>query len=316
MSERKLRGALVTVFGGSGFIGRYVVERLAEAGARVRVAVRRPEEALFLKPLGDLGQIDIQQANLRFEDSVARVVHGADYVVNCVGILAPSGAQNFAAVHARGAETIARACAAKGVQALVHISALGADANSPALYAQTKAEGEARVRAAFPPATILRPSIVFGVEDEFFNRFAAMARFFRALPLVGFGVTRFQPVYVDDVARAVIACLENADTAAKTYELGGPRVYSFRELLDIMLQVIRRGAIYLPLPFPIARAVGRVAQLFPGAPITFDQVLLLQQDNVVAPDALTFQQLGIAPSPLEGRIETYLRRFRPPSRMD
>lgn len=316
MSERSLRGTLVTVFGGSGFLGRYIVDHLAQAGARVRVAIRRPQEGLFLKPLGEVGQIDIQQTNIRYDESIVRAVDGADYVINAVGALAPRGAQSFSALHVRGPEMIAQAAARAGVSGLVHVSAIGADLQSPAQYARTKAEGERRVRAAFPDAVILRPSVVFGPEDDFFNRFARMVRLVPVLPLVGFGVTRFQPVYVDDVAQAALAALSRSDAAGQTYELGGPEIFSFRQILEKILVVTERRAIFLPIPFGAARTLGSLMQMIPviPPPLTRDQVLMLERDNIVAADMRGLHDLGVEPTPVDGVIETYLARFRPPLR--
>lgn len=305
-----MNGRLVTVFGGSGFLGRYIVKRLAESGARVRVAIRRPEEGLFLKPAGDVGQIDIVQANLRHAGSVAAALAGADAAVNLVGILHPSGAQTFEAVHAEGAGTVARAAAEAGLRHLVHISAIGADPDSPARYARTKAAGEAAVRAAFPAATILRPSVVFGPEDDFLNRFAALARISPVLPLIGGGHTRFQPVYVGDVAGAVLAALDRADAAGRTYELGGPRTYSFRELLAFVLSAIGRRRLLAPVPFWVAMFEAAFLERLPAPLLTRDQVRLLRRDNVAGPGMPGLRDLGIEPTPLEAVAETYLSRFR------
>ena len=301
---------LVTVFGGSGFLGRYVVKRLAEAGARVRVAIRRPEEGLFLKPAGDVGQIDVVQANLRHAGSVAAALAGADAAVNLVGILYPSGAQTFEAVHAEGAGTVARAAAEAGLRHLVHVSAIGADPDSPARYARTKAAGEAAVRAAFPAATILRPSVVFGPEDDFLNRFAALARISPVLPLIGGGHTRFQPVYVGDVAGAVLAAINRADAAGRIYELGGPRIYSFRELLAFVLSAIGRRRLLAPVPFWVAMFEAAFLERLPAPLLTRDQVRLLRRDNVAGSGVPGLRDLGIEPTPLEAVAETYLSRFR------
>jgi NADH dehydrogenase len=302
---------LVTVFGGSGFIGRYVVKRLAASGARVRVAVRRVEDAKFLKPMGDVGQIAPFLANVRVESSVRAAVEGADAVVNLVGILHESGAQRFEAVQATAPGLIAAAAKAAGVRRLVHVSAIGADPNSPAAYARTKAEGEAAVRVAFPEATILRPSIVFGPEDGFFNRFGNLARMLPALPLIGGGETRFQPVYVGDVADAVMAALDRTDALGRTYELGGPRVYTFAELLRYVLDVTQRRRVLAYVPWPLAKLQGRVLGLLPSPPLTYDQVLLLEKDNVAAPGVPGLADLGIAnPQTVESVVPTYLVRYR------
>lgn len=301
---------LVTVFGASGFVGRYVVQQLAHRGLRVRAAVRRPALAEFLRPYGDVGQIVPVQANVRDDTSVARAVDGADAVVNLVGLLHKSGKQRFDAVHAAGAARIAGAAKAAGVPRLVQVSAIGADAGSTAAYARTKAQAEAAVTAAFgPAATILRPSVVFGPEDGFFNRFAGLARFLPVLPLIGGGATKFQPVYVRDVAATVVAVLDAA-AAAPVYELGGPRVYSFRELLEYILEVTDRKRLLVPLPFEIASFEARFLELLPKPLLTRDQVELLKHDNVVSPGMPGLKELGIEPTSVEAIVPTYLRRYR------
>lgn len=302
---------LVTVFGGSGFVGRYVVKRLAKQGWRVRVAVRRPQEAGFLRTMGDVGQIAIVQANVRHTPSVKQAVAGAEAVINLVGILAESGSQKFQLIQAEGAKRIATAAREAGVSRFVQVSAIGADANSGADYAKTKALGEAAVKAAFPEAVILRPSLVFGPEDQFFNRFANMARYIPVLPLIGGGETKFQPVYVGDVADAVVAAANGAvGAAAQPYELGGPTVYSFRQLMEIVLKVTERKALLLPIPFMVAKLQAAAIGWLPGAPITSDQVKLLEVDNVVAPGAPGLATFGIAPTSVEAIVPTYLHRFR------
>jgi NADH dehydrogenase len=310
----KMRGELVTVFGGSGFIGRYVVRRLAREGWQVRVAVRRPDEALFLKTAGHVGQVTPVAANVRDQDSVRAAVAGASAVVNLVGILFQAGPQRFDAVHAQGAGNIAAAAASAGVRALAHVSAIGADPQSAASYGRSKAAGEAAVTRTFPAATIVRPSIVFGPEDSFFNRFARMALLSPVLPLIGGGTTRFQPVYVLDVAEALARAIEDpAAHAGKTYELGGPRIYSFRELMGLMLDEIGRKRCLCSLPFALATLQGAVLQSIPyiTPPLTADQVKLLKRDNVVGPQALGFKELGITPTALEPILPTYLDRYRP-----
>ena len=309
-----MRGDLVTVFGGSGFIGRYVVRRLAHAGWQVRVAVRRPDQALFLKTAGHVGQVTPVAANIRNEASVRAAVSGASAVINLVGILFQSGPQRFDAVHAEGAARVSAAAAAAGAQALVHVSAIGADPQSASGYARSKAAGEAAVRKAFPTATIIRPSIVFGPEDGFFNRFAKMALLSPALPLIGGGTTRFQPVYVLDVAEAIARAVEDPQACAgKTFELGGPRIYSFRELLTLMLAEIGRKRMLVSLPFPIASLQGALLQSVPfiRPPLTADQVKLLKRDNVVGPQAMGFKELGLTPTAVEPILPTYLDRYRP-----
>lgn len=306
-----MRDKLVTVFGGAGFLGRYLVQRLAHEGARVRVAMRRPDEGLFLKPLGAVGQIDLVQTNIRYPRSIAHAVQSADIVVNYVGILSPSSAQSFEAVHARGAHAVAEAAHAAGVRTFVQMSALGADPDSPSRYARTKAVGEQAVREVYPDATIFRPSVVFGPEDDFFNRFGWMARTFPVLPLIGGGDTRFQPVYVGDVADAVMAVIADPDLRGQTYALGGPRIYTFRELMELVREVTARHPVLLPLPFGLASMIGSVAGMLPKAPITADQVELLKSDNVVPEDAKGLAALGIAaPTPVEGTVESYMYRYR------
>lgn len=302
---------LVTVFGGSGFIGRYVVQRLARAGWQVRVAVRRPDEALFLKTAGDVGQVTPVVANIRDDRSVAAAVAGADAVVNLVGILFESGRQKFDAVQAKGAGRVAAAAKAAGARRLIQISAIGASAGSTASYAKSKAAGEQAVKAAFDGATILRPSIVFGPEDDFFNRFARLAMLSPVLPLIGGGHTKFQPVYVADVAAAVEKALDDASTAGKTYELGGPRIYTFRDLMSLLLKEIGRCRALVPLPFALASLKAAFLQLLPIPPLTVDQVRMLKVDNVVGAGALGFKELGIAPTTVESVLPTYLDKFRP-----
>ena len=308
---------LVTIFGGSGFVGRYVARRMAQAGWRVRVATRRPNEAMFVRTYGYVGQVEPVLCNIRDEASVRAALSGADAVVNCVGILVPGGKNSFAAVQDEGAGRVARLAAAAGVANLVHVSAIGADAGSDSVYAQTKAAGEAAVLAAFPGAVILRPSIIFGAEDEFFNRFADMTRLSPFLPVAG-ADTRFQPVFVDDVAQAaVLGAMGQAP--AGVYELGGPQVESFRQLMQRMLTEIRRTRIVINMPWFAARMVARalsVAQfltagLWQNTVLTLDQIRNLARDNVVADGARTLADLGITPTPMDLILPTYLWRFRP-----
>lgn len=304
---------LVTVFGGSGFVGRHVVRALAKRGFRIRVAVRRPDLAGHLQPLGAVGQIHAVQANLRYPDSVRQAVVGSEIVINCVGILFESGRQKFDSVQARGAATVARAAAEAGAR-LIHLSAIGADADSAALYARTKAAGEAAVLQEVPDAVILRPSIVFGPEDDFFNRFAGMAQMAPALPLVGGGETKFQPVFVGDVAQAVMAAVDGQTRPGTVYELGGPAVKSFRDLLEFVLATIQRKRLLVSLPFGLARLQAKVLQLLPKPLLTEDQVELLRTDNVVSAAAKaegrTLEGLGIQPQSVEAVVPTYLWRFR------
>jgi NADH dehydrogenase len=304
---------VVTVFGGSGFLGRHVVRALARQGYRIRVAVRRPHLAGHLQPLGRVGQIHAVQANLRYPESVQAAARDSDAIVNLVGILFESGRQRFDAVHSEGAETVARAAASLNAE-LVHISAIGADENSPSQYARTKAMAEKRVLAAHPKAVILRPSIIFGPEDSFFNRFAAMARFAPALPLIGGGHTRFAPVFAGDVASAVAAAMEERARAGQIYELGGPETRSFKELMQFMLKTIGRQRMLVPLPFPIAKLQASFLQLLPKPLLTVDQVELLRRDNVVSEaarqDGRTLTGLGIEPLAMESVVPLYLARFR------
>ncbi len=308
---------LVTIFGGSGFVGRHVARRMAQAGWRVRVAVRRPNEALQVRPFGTPGQVEPIACNIRDDASVAAALRGADAVVNCVGILNAVGKQSFEAVQAEGAGRIARLAAAAGVAHLVQMSSIGADAASDSAYSRTKAAGEAAVLAAFPGAVILRPSVIFGTEDQFFNRFAGMARFGPILPVVG-PATRFQPVHVDDVAQAAVLGA-TGQAAAGVYELGGPDVATFRDLMTKMLAVIRRRRLVLGLPFIVARIMAAgfdflqfaTGGLIENKMLTRDQVANLARDNVVSPDARGFAELGITPASLEAILPEYLWRYRP-----
>ena len=305
---------LVTVFGGSGFVGRYVVRALAAKGFRIRVALRRPHTAQDLKVMGRVGQIQLMQANLRFQNSIERAVEGADAVVNCVGLLFEAGAQNFEALHVQGAKTIAQAASAAGITNMVQISAIGADVDSESDYSRTKGEGENAVLSAVPTAGILRPSIIFGPEDDFFNKFAAMAGMAPALPLIGGGKTQFQPVYVADVAEAA-ATLIAKGTTGQTYELGGPQTYTFKALLEYVLETIDKKRFLAPLPWPIANVMGFAGELSGALPfiapfLTRDQVTNLRHDNVTNPDAKSFADLGIMPEALEAIVPTYLERYR------
>ncbi|MEA2921912.1 MAG: hypothetical protein QOF07_1875 [Bradyrhizobium sp.] len=304
---------LVTVFGGSGFVGRHVVRALAKRDYRIRVAVRRPELAGHLQPLGRVGQIHAVQANLRYPASLEAAMRDSHAAINLVGILAEGGAQRFEAVHAAGAGAVAKAAAASA--RMVHVSAIGADENSPSDYARTKALGEQAVLAAVPEATVLRPSVMFGPEDEFTNRFAALARIAPALPLIGGGVTRMQPVYVGDVATAVADAVDGKTRPGATYELGGPEVLTMREIMGIILAITERRRMMVSLPFGLAKLQAHVLQFAPGPlKLTPDQVLLLRSDNVVSPQAkaagLTLEGLGITPDSLEAIAPQYLWRFR------
>ncbi len=306
---------IVTVFGGSGFVGRYVAKKLAKQGWRVRCAVRRPNEALFLKPYGDVGQVEPIQANIRDEASTLRAIRGADAVINLVGILFPTGKQTFDAVQLEGAERIARLCAAEGVGKVVHVSAIGADADSDIAYAQTKALAEQAMLKHVPHATILRPSLVFGEEDQFFNRFAKLARMLPVMPLIG-GDTKFQPVYVGDVAQAAVNALGNGAAAGQTYELGGPDTVTMREVYEIIFEETRRKRLIIPVPWWVAKVQAWFAEipnrLFGLSPmVTRDQVAMLKLDNVVADDAKGLNDLGITPTTMDAILPTYLYMYRP-----
>ncbi|NOE33693.1 MULTISPECIES: complex I NDUFA9 subunit family protein [unclassified Ruegeria] len=313
---------LVTIYGGSGFVGRYIARRMASEGWRVRVAVRRPNEAMFVKPYGVVGQVEPVLCNIRDDASVAQAMHSADVVVNCVGVLNELGKNDFGAVQAEGAERIARLAAEQGIERMVHVSAIGADANSASEYSQTKARGEAGVLKHMPNAVILRPSVIFGTEDQFFNRFAGMTRMGPFLPLVG-AETKFQPVYVDDVAQAAVkGVLGQAEPGV--YELGGPEVKTFRALMQQMLDVIHRRRVIIGMPFFAARIMAGVLdiikfvsfQLFPNNILTRDQLKNLRNDNVVADEAKSFAELRITPTTLESVLPEYLWKFRPSGQYD
>ena len=300
-----------TVFGGTGFIGRYVVKRLAERGVVLTVAGRLASRGNYLQPMGDVGQIALLNGDIRDEAFATSVIAGADLVVNLVGILAEGGTQRFDALQHQGAGRLARLAAAAGVHHFVQFSAIGADPNTTTGYARSKAQGEAAVRAAFPDAIVLRPSIVFGPEDQFFNRFAQMTRLSPFLPLIGGGKTKFQPVYVGDLANAVIAALARPESQGETYELGGPHVYSFEELMRMMLREIDRPHFPLvSIPWGLASLQGAILEHLPGKLLTRDQVTMLKRDNVVSPGAKGFADLGIEPTAPEVILQTYLERFR------
>jgi NADH dehydrogenase len=301
---------VATVFGGSGFVGRYVVKRLAQQGYIVRIAVRDPEAALFLKPMGAVGQIVPLFASVGSEGTVRRAIEGAEVVVNAVGILSESGSATFQAIHTEGAARIARTAADGAVGRLVQISAIGADAGSPSRYGTSKANAEQAVLGAFPSATILRPSLVFGPEDKFFNRFAEIARLSPIMPVIC-GETRMQPVYVCDVADAVMAAVASQAASGKIYELGGPRVWTFREILAYILKQTKRNRRLVDIPPGIARFQASIMQYVPGKPLTPDQLLMLERDNVVADGALGLSDLGITPTPVELIVPAYLSRFQP-----
>lgn len=316
-------GRIVTVFGGSGFVGRHVVRALAQRDWRIRVAVRRPDLAFHLQPLGKVGQIHAVQANLRYPDSIARALRDAEAVINLVGILEESGAQKFDVIHNLGAQNVAKATAEAGIGSLVQVSAIGADAASSSVYANTKAFGEQAVRIFHPEAIIMRPSVVFGPEDQFFNRFATMARYMPALPLIGGGGTKLQPVFAGDVGTAIALAVEGKAKPGTTYELGGPEIATLRRIVEFVLKVTERKRWLVPVSFKRAKSLAFVIEtarklslgLFPEIlAITADQVELLRHDNIVSPAAIaegrTLPGLGIAPEPFETFVPTYLYRYR------
>jgi NADH dehydrogenase len=304
---------LITVIGGSGFLGRHIIRALVKRGYRIRVAVRRPDLAIHVQPLGKVGQIVPVQANVRYPDSLAAACTSAYAVVNLPGVLYGSGSQSFEAIHVFGAEAAAKAAAGAGAAMFIHISALGADKNSPSDYARTKAEGELRVLNAFPGAMIVRPSIVFGPEDQFFNRFAAMARFSPVLPIFG-GRTRFQPVFAGDLADGVDLLVERGLADGRIYEFGGPEVYTLKHLVQFTLRTIMRRRLVLSLPFALGHTLASFLQLLPKPPLTTDQLKLLRMDNVVSREAehenRTLRGLGVSPRDIEALVPSYLYRYR------
>jgi len=324
---------VVTVFGGSGFVGRHLVHKLAATGAEIRVAVRDVEAAMFLKPAGNVGQIVLWQTDVTKPDQVATAVAGADVVINLIGILYERGQRSFQRMHVDVAASIAKAATDAGAKRLLHMSALGADPASPAAYARTKAAGEAAVKAAYPDATIFRPSVIFGPEDNFFNMFAGMMRFTPAMPVIGApllpslswgegglsvdffgdGGCKFQPVFVGDVAQAMVAAIEDPASKGACYELGGPRVYSFKQVMELILAATERKRILVPAPLGVAELKAMFLQLLPKPLLTPDQVKLLGVDNVVSGSQPGFDALGISPTAAEAVLPTYLNRFRTPA---
>lgn len=305
--------AQITVFGGSGFIGRHIVRRLAQRGLRVRVAVRRPELADFLKPMGDVGQVVPVQANLRHAGSVAAAIAGSQAVINATGIKSQWGRQRFQAVHVDGVRHIAEAAKRAGVERVIHVSGLGADAADAGdnAFLRSKIAGEQVLRDTFANATVLRPSVVFGPEDSFINNMAAAVRLLPFMPAIGGDRSRFQPVYVDDVAAAALACLDRPETAGQVFELGGPKVYTMRQIAQAMLDAMGRSEMRIvTIPFSLARLIGLVGQLLPNPPLTLDQAMLLESDSVVRPGAPGFAELGLTPTAAEVILPTYLDRFR------
>ena len=313
MSPKSPFDSLITVYGGSGFLGRHVVRALAKRHYRIRVAVRRPDLAGHLQPLGRVGQIHAVQTNIRDAASVQAAAREADVLINLVGILAEGGRQRFDAVHAAGAEAVAKAAAASGAR-MIHVSAIGADEQSTAQYARSKAQGEQKVMENVPSAVVFRPSIMFGPEDTFFNRFAALARLSPVLPLIGGGVSRFSPVFAGDVAAAIADAVDGRATPGTIYELGGPDILTFKELMQFTLKTIQRSRVLLPIPFPLARPLAAIAQFMPGSPLTPDQVEMLRTDNIVSDaakrDGRTFEAFGIRPDSIAAIVPSYLWRFR------
>jgi uncharacterized protein YbjT (DUF2867 family) len=301
---------LVTVFGGSGFLGRNVVRALAKDGWRIRVAVRRPSHAYFLQPAGVVGQIQIVKCNVRDDDAVREALHGAQAAINLVGIIAQTGKQRFQALHVDAAERIAMLAKKAGVAKLLHVSALGASEDAPSQYFKTCAEGEARVRAAFAGAIVVRPSLLFGPDDDFFNKFGALARLLPALPLIGGGHTRFQPVFAGNVAAAIALLLDDAAAAGKAYEFGGPEVATFKQLLALILKETHRKRWLIPIPYFVARIQGAVLQFLPGKLLTLDQVRMLKTDCTVSGSFPGLKELGIVATAMEAIVPSYLWRFR------
>ncbi len=314
-----MNNRLVTVYGGSGFVGRYIVRRMAAAGARVRVAVRDTEKAYFLKTCGDLGQVSLIPTSIASDAEVARAAEGADWVISTVGVLFERGKRTFEAIHVAGAERVAKAAAATGATRLVHLSALGADPESQSAYARSKADGEKAVMAAFPNATLLRPSVIFGPEDDFFNRFADLGRITRTMPYFtdvnphaeGGGGTKFQPVYVTDVAKAAERVLADESHSGRIYELGGPTVYDMRTLFEMINHHTDRQAMILGLPFLLGRMMAFWFQFWPKPLLTPDQLKLLATDNVLTGSAPGLADLDLDATTVESIVPTYLRRFRP-----
>lgn len=311
---RNASETLITIIGGSGFVGRHVVQALAKRGYRIRVAVRRPDLAGYVQPLGTPGQIMPVQANVRYPDSLAAVCDGAAVVINLTGVLYSAGAQSFDGIHVFGAEASAKAARAAGAKQFFHMSAIGADPDSASDYAKSKAEGEARARANFPGAIIIRPSIVFGPEDDFFNRFAAMARFLPALPLIGGGATKFQPVYCGDVAEGFARLVDAGVASGTTFEFGGPEILTFKEILEFILATVERKRLLIPMPWLVAKMKASVLGLLPRPLLTMDQVELLKRDNVVSEEAKregrTLEGLGIVERSIESIVPSYLYRYR------
>ncbi|MGH6870432.1 MAG: complex I NDUFA9 subunit family protein [Rhizomicrobium sp.] len=306
-----MRKPLVTIFGGSGLLGRYCVRAFANAGWRIKVGVRHPNLAQYLPPMGHVGQILVTRADVTDPDAVAAATRGADTIINLVGILHPAQGQNYQSVHVEAPRTIGRAAKAAGVGTLIHVSTMNIGPESESIYARSKAQGELALREEFPGATLIKPSLVFGPEDQFFNKFAGLARMLPVLPLIGGGHTRFQPVFAGDVADAIVKCASNPSTRGKSYELGGPGIYTVKQLLEIILRETGRSRPLIPIPFWAATIKSYFLQFVPGKPLTPDQVKFLKTDNVVNAGALGFADLGIEPDSLEAVLPAYLWRFRP-----
>ena len=300
----------VAILGGPGFIGRYIVKRLADRGDVLAVGARHGAAAKFLKLKGDVGQVGLFNIAIGDEALLPAFLAGNDTVINCVGILRESGRQRFDLIHHTAPARLARLAREAGVERFVHFSAIGADPRSSSAYGRSKAAGEQAVRDAFPTATILRPSVVFGPEDQFFNRFAGLAMVSPALPLIGGGLTRFQTVYVGDVADAAVRCIDDPASAGRTYEFGGPKIYTMRALMELLLEEIRRKRLLINHPFGVASLQARLMAILPNPPLTADQVEMLKRDNVVSSGALTLATLGITPTAVEAILPTYLDRFR------
>ncbi|MBN9343390.1 MAG: hypothetical protein BGO76_05475 [Caedibacter sp. 38-128] len=305
-----MQGKQVTIFGGSGFIGRSLVQRFAREGAIIRVPVRNPDHALFLKTMGHVGQITLLKINPYNKQEIEACCADSEIVINLIGILYEKGSSTFKRIHIDLAETIAKSAAQKGVKRLLHMSALSAEPTSKSVYAITKSQGEQAVLKAYPQATIFRPSLVFGPHDHFFNRFSEISRFSPVLPLIGSGKIRLQPAYVEDVVEAMMTAAKQPESQGKIYELGGPKIYSFKELFEFMLKIIHLNRLLLPLPYLIAKIIGFFGEFLPTPPLTRDQVKLLEKDNILNKGSLTFRDLGIVPSALESILPRYLSRYK------
>ena len=309
-----LSSSTIAVIGGTGFIGRQIVEVLARQGARIKVLARNADRAKFLKPMGDVGQISITSGSALDDDALNTIIEGCDTVINTIGILAESGSQRFNALQAELPARIGKMAKAHKVKNIVHLSAIGADLNSASVYARTKAQGEEGLLAEFPKAVILRPSLVFGAGDGFFNRFASMAVLAPGLPVIGGGKNKVQPVYVGDVAEAVLAALTQKGTAGKIYELGGPEVMTFRQAMEYIIKQIKRRRMLLPIPHGVMTLAATAMSVLPSAPVTRDQLKLLKVDNIASADRPGLDDLGIQPTPIDLIVPSYLERYQPGGR--